>query len=201
MAVFESATGTFPPHAPAGDVAMSRPQIHRHRSATSAWSPETTGFVDEPLTIWQAPVDEPVLPTVAPQDDRTWPCARLAPVPVLMRNHTPIRHTVLLVARQREVRRHLRSCLEGHRQLRVADVASVSAAVGLAREVAVHLIIADPAAWSVSRFLPEVRSILLTDVPAGHDPSTAGRRRHVMQRPFSAETLAATVHLLLREPD
>ena len=183
---------------------MDRSRSRLHRSAAPTWSHTDTGFADEPVTNWQAPVIN-TAPVSAP--------GRLAaavlasepmvpyPLPVLTRSDTSIRHTVLLISRQREVRLHLRACLDGQTRLRVADVSSVTAAVFLSREVAVHLIIADPAAWSVSRALPEIRSILLSDDAPSHETSASGPRRHVMHRPFSAETLAATVNLLLREPD
>lgn len=183
---------------------MDRSRSRLHRSAVPTWSLADAGFVDEPVTSWREPTAD-----LVPGSDRI----RLAgatlesesmsphPRPVLTRNDAGVRYTVLLVARLREVRRYLRSCLDNQSRLRVADVASVTAAVSLTREVAVHLIIADSAAWSVSRALPEIRTILLSDGPPSHEVGANGKRRHVMHRPFSAETLAATVNLLLHEPD
>ncbi len=181
---------------------MYRSRSRLHRSATPTWSVGADGFVDEAITNWQAPVPEaPPAESMVRMHGRVWTSTQLTPVPVLSRTHARVRHTVLLVARQREVRRRLRECLEGQAELRVVDVGSIAAAVALAGEVAVHLIIADSAAWSVSRQLPDIRSILLSDHVVGHDPTLVGPRQHLMLRPFSPETLAATVHLLLRDPD
>lgn len=179
---------------------MHRPRLRLHRSPTPVWVPGDVVFADQPVTGWHAPASG--ADAISTGDRRATAVMTLEqPVPALARIDARVRHTVLVVSRQREVRRHLRGCLDGHAKLRLADVASVTAAVSLAREVSVHLIIADPSAWSVTRALPGIRTILLANDSLGRDLAGSSRRQHVMQRPFSPETLAATVHLLLREPD
>ena len=173
----------------------------RRRSLTPRWSVPVTGLAMEPVTNWQVPVmSQPGLSSRLRLEVDILTSEQLAPVPVLSRHEVRIRQTVLLVSRQAEVRHHLRVCLQDNPKLRLVEVDSVSVAASLASEVAVHLIIADPGTVGVTRALPEVRTILLADVPMIRDVLGAGPKHHVMQRPFSAETLCATVMLLLQEP-
>jgi hypothetical protein len=175
----------------------------RRRSNQPSWSVPVVGLALESITSWQPPMAErPNLsPRVRLEIDilSSEQLAPPVPVPVLARSEVRVRSTVLLVSSEAEVRGHLRACLQDQPKLRLIEVDSVSAADALASEVQVHLIIADPGAASVTRAQPAVRTILLADDPAGLHSTAPGPMQHVMQRPFSAETLAATVLLLLSE--
>jgi len=105
----------------------------------------------------------------------------------------------MLVSREAEVRRHLKACLSDHPKLRLLEANSPTAAASLASELAVHLIITDAKAATVMKALPEVRTILLAEQPVHEGMAGERSRQHVMHRPFSAETLRATVLLLLQE--
>ncbi len=170
------------------------------RSVTPRWSMPVPGLAVESVTNWQPVTAQSDLTSRVRLEVAILASEQIRPVPVLARTEARVRQTVLLVSRQAEVRRHLRACLQDHPKLRLVEVNSVSTAVSLASEVLVHLIIADPGTANVTRALPEIRTILLADEPPSRDGFVAGPRQHVMQRPFSAETLAATVLLLLREP-
>jgi len=176
-------------------------RVHsRRRSSIPVWSRAVSGFANEPVTQWQPPMAERAsLLSRVRLDVDILSADAVAPEPVLTKTLVPIRHMVMLVSPEAELRKHLKACLCDHPKLRLLEATSPTAAASLARELAVHLIITDAKASTVMRALPEVRTILLADQPTHEGMAGRRSRQHVMQRPFSAETLKATVLLLLQE--
>ena len=172
----------------------------RRRSSIPVWSQAVSGFANESVTQWQPPMAERAsLSSRVRLEVDILSADAVAPEPVLTKTPIPIRCTVMLVSPEAKVRQHLRACLSDHPKLRLLEANSPTAAASLARELAVHLIITDAKASTVMRALPEVRTILLADQPIHEGMAGKRSRQHVMQRPFSAETLRATVLLLLQE--
>jgi len=172
----------------------------RRRPSIPFWSVAVSGFANEPVTQWQPPTAEsPPVSSRVRLEVQILSTDPVAPVPVLARTQVRLRHTVLLVSHESAVRRDLYASLSEHPKLRLLEACSPTAAASLASEVAVHLIIADAMAASVMQALPEVRTILLADNSVEMHLSVNRLRQHVMQRPFSAETLSATVLLLLEQ--
>ena len=103
--------------------------------------------------------------------------------------------TVLVVAAEADFRRYVRECLRERSDLRVVEAATVTAAIALAADSALDLLVVDAPEGDVVAALTPLRAIVIVDdVPQG---ISAGSRVHLLARPFTAEGLVAEVRQLL----
>lgn len=103
--------------------------------------------------------------------------------------------TVLVVAAEADFRRYVRECLRERRDLRVVEAATVTAAIALAADSSLDLLVVDAPEGDVVAALTPLRAIVIVDdVPHG---IPAGSRVHLLARPFTAEGLVAKVRQLL----
>jgi hypothetical protein len=106
------------------------------------------------------------------------------------------RLTVLVVAQESDVRRHVRECLRERKDVHVLEASTVTAAVALAERHSLALFIVDEPERDLLRALPNVRAIVLVDeVPLGEPES--GTSVRLLGRPFTTEGLMAEVDRLL----
>lgn len=103
--------------------------------------------------------------------------------------------TVLVVAAEADFRRYVRECLRERRDLRVVEAATVTAAIALAADSSLDLLVVDALEGDVVAALTPLRAIVIVDdVPHG---IPAGSRVHLLARPFTAEGLVAKVRQLV----
>ena len=114
-----------------------------------------------------------------------------APMPTPDIGDRQQRHTVLVVAADADVRRHVRECLRDRVDLHVLDAPTVAIAEQLAAAHRPHLLIVDPRDAAVLSAIADVRAVvLMDDVP----PHTRPNDRIVtLMRPFGRHDLEALV--------
>ncbi len=104
--------------------------------------------------------------------------------------------TVLVVAREADIRRYVRECLRERAELRVVEAATVAAAVTLAAAHEPACLVVDRPERGVLDALASHPAVLLVDdVPRGA-PESAARLR-LLARPFTAAELVAEVDRLI----
>jgi hypothetical protein len=104
--------------------------------------------------------------------------------------------TALVVAAELDVRRYVRECLRERADVRLAEAASVAAAVALAAQSPPEFLVVDAPERDVVAALSSLRAIVIVD-DVLHDAFTSGTRLRLLARPFTAEALIAEVDRIL----
>ncbi len=104
--------------------------------------------------------------------------------------------TVLVVAAEADVRQYVRECLRDRGDLRVLEAETVAAALAIAADESVAVLVVDDPERDVLVALSHARAILIVDdLPRQARPF--GTRIRFLPRPFSADGLVAEVNGLL----
>ena len=107
------------------------------------------------------------------------------------------RLTVLVVAAESDVRRHVRECLRDCADLRVLEAPSVAVGLTLEAQARPQVLIVDATQADVLVALPRARAVVLVDDDPRREQNADARVRF-LARPFTADQLVTEVGLVGR---
>ena len=112
-------------------------------------------------------------------------------------SNEPVRLTVLVLAAEADVRRHVRECLRECADVRVLEAPTVALALTLEAQASPQVLVVDAPETEALMALPRVRAVVMVDEETRREQSEDARVRF-LARPFTADQLVAEVGLARR---